>query len=94
MYDGIMTRGEWLVNSDGSIMVRTLREWFDILRIYPVTVNGLQMWKSEHKRERNGLIDIEGAGGYYLTHDNARQHFDELYFAGNADFDVKLRRCK
>ena len=76
---------------------KTLREWFELLKITPVkytfesTGNTYDMYKSEVKKERNGFIDIYTKGGYGLLHGEIEKHFDELFFVQNADInDAKL----
>lgn len=76
---------------------KTLREWFDLLKITPVkytfesTGNTYDMYKSEAKKERNGYIDIYTKGGYGLSHSEIEKYFDEMFFVQNADInDAKL----
>lgn len=90
---------EWLVDDNNNIIKMPLREWFEYFKISPVlatfdTIEGIsktyELWQSGWKKERNGYIDIYKCGGYGLRHDEAEQYANELFYAGNADFDVKL----
>lgn len=90
-------RKEWLVDENGAIVKMTLEEWFKYFDIKPAFYEyecgiTIQSWKSAIKKERNGFIDIERNGGRGLLHREYEEYKDKLFFAGNADFDVKLRQ--
>lgn len=89
---------EWLADEDNNIVKMTLAEWFEYFKIEPAFYEWAcgwttQSWKSSVKKERNGFIEIERRGGYGLLHNEYEEYKDKLFFAGNADFDVKLRQC-
>ena len=89
---------EWLADENNKIVKMTLAEWFKYFDIEAdyyrwdcgVITDG---WKSSKKKENGGFIQIERSGGYGLLHSEYEQYKDKLFFAGNADFDVKLRQC-
>lgn len=77
--------------------MKTLREWFETLKITPVkytyksTGNTYDTYKSEVKRDRNGYIDIYCKGGYGLLHSDIERYLDKVFFIQNADInDIKL----
>lgn len=77
--------------------MKTLREWFETLKITPVkytyksTGKTYDTYKSLVKRDRNGYIDIYCKDGYGLLHSDIERYLDKVFFIQNADInDIKL----
>ena len=78
---------EWLVDDNNKTVYMTLREWAAYYGLTPVAGSSWA-WMT-----RDGaFIDVEGRGGYGVTHADFDKYADDLFFVGNADLDrVKIR---